>query len=137
MIKKETTVRVRYYETDQMGVTHHANYIKFFEVGRSEFMREIGFPYSKMEEEGCMSPIMSIQIRYVRPSGYDDTLTIQTEVRALPTDYAMFYQDIYNEKGKLVAGGTVKLTFINAETRKREQAPKRLLEALKSLGVTE
>jgi len=133
MIKTETTVRVRYYETDQMGITHHANYIKYFEVGRSEFMRAIGFPYSKMEEEGCMSPIMSIQIRYVRPTRYDDTLTIKTEVRELPTptNYAMFYQNIYNEKGKLVAGGSVKLGFINAKTRKRELAPSQLIEAFK------
>jgi len=130
-LKKETSVRVRYYETDQMGVVHHANYIKFFEVGRSQFMQDIGFPYSEMEKEGCMSPIMSVQIRYVRPSYYDEILTIHTEVRALPTDSSMFFQTIYNEKGKLVAGGTVKVAFIDSENRKRMQAPERLMKAIK------
>lgn len=135
MINTKSKLVVRYYETDQMGVTHHSNYLRYFEVGRSDFMRDIGYPYSTMEEDGCMSPIMSITIRYVRPSGYEDLLTIETEMRELPesTDqHAVFYQNIYNEKGKLVAGGTVKVAFINSSTKKREQIPARLMEAMNS-----
>ncbi len=135
MIRTETSVIVRYYETDQMGLTHHSNYIRYFEVGRSHFMNEIGYPYGLMEEEGCLSPIMSITIRYVRPSYFDEELTIRTEVRELPEDFAVFYQDIYNSKGKLVAGGTVKVAFLDAATKKRAKAPTNLILASKKHWV--
>lgn len=130
MIKHDCKVRVRYCETDQMGYTHHSTYINYFEHGRSELLRYINHPYAEMEKYGVMSPIMSIQIRYVRPTKYDDEVTIHTEIRQLPDDFAVFHQEIYNEKGKLICGGAVKLTFVDGATRKRVKAPAQMLEAM-------
>ena len=79
----ETRVRVRYAETDQMGVVYHANYLVWFEVGRVELMREMGVTYRKMEEEGAMIPVVEVTARYMASARYDDVLIVRTFVAGL------------------------------------------------------
>lgn len=127
----QTHVRVRYGETDQMGYLYHGNYAQYFEIGRIDALRSLEMSYREMEEElRVMMPVMSLNMRFVRPALYDDYLTVTTELRKLPQKDITFYTEIKNAKGKLINGGSVKLCFIDADTKKRVDAPKKLVERL-------
>ena len=76
----ETTLRVRYAETDQMAVVYHSNYIIWFEVGRTEMLRQLGLSYREMEEDGMVLPVVEVKCRYKHPARYDDEITIRTWV---------------------------------------------------------
>lgn len=120
----EFQIRVRYGETDQMNVVYHANYITYFEVARTESIRELGFTYREMEALGVEMPVTEIIIRYLRPAHYDDLLTVKTQLRTLPEKHHIdFYQEIFNENGKLITSGKVTLFFLDKETKKRSKMP--------------
>ena len=124
MFTTEFKIRVRYGETDQMNVVYHANYITYFEVGRTEAIRELGFTYREMEAMGVEMPVTELNIRYLRPAHYDDLLTVKTQLRNLPGNHQIdFYQEILNEKGKLITSGKVTLFFLNKATKKRSIMP--------------
>lgn len=125
--------RVRYGEVDQMGYLYYGNYASYYEIGRVEMLRSLGLSYKKMEEEhGIMMPVMSLNTRFVRPAHYDELLTIATTLRKLPNKFITFHVEIFNEKNKLVNGGSVKLCFVNKETGKTMSAPDFLLKELDS-----
>jgi len=84
MIQSRAQVTVRYAETDMMGVVYHANYLPWFEVGRTTLLKEIGVPYRRLEEEGFRLPVLEVAARYIRPAVYDDTLEITSTVRERP-----------------------------------------------------
>jgi acyl-CoA thioester hydrolase len=131
MFVTETRIRVRYAETDQMGYLYYGNYAQYYEVGRAEAIRTLGLSYKEMEEKiGVMMPVMSLQMRFVRPAHYDELLTVRTTLRHLPTDTITFYMEIFNEKKKLVNGGSVKLCFVEKATNKTVPPPQYLMEKL-------
>ena len=76
MLKTEYKIEVRYYETDQMGIVHHSNYIRYFECGRSDLLKQIGLPLEKIEESGIMLPVLSVECRYRVPARLGDVLTV-------------------------------------------------------------
>jgi acyl-CoA thioester hydrolase len=124
--------RVRYGETDQMGYLYYGNYAQYYEIGRVEMLRSLGLTYKAMEEElGVMMPVLSLQMRYVRPAYYDELLTIRTALRRIPDQFITFHVEIYNEKNKLVNGGSVKLCFVDKESNKTIDAPVYLIEKLR------
>jgi acyl-CoA thioester hydrolase len=131
MLQHQTTVRVRYAETDQMGYVYHGTYVQYFEVGRVEALRDLGLSYKKMEEEGVMMPVVSLSQRFVRPALYDEVLTITTILRELPDRFITFHYEIHNEEKKLVNGGKVTLCFLDAVSRKSMAVPDFLLERIK------
>lgn len=132
MFIHETQIRVRYGETDQMSYLYYGNYAQYYEVGRAEAIRSLGISYKQMESEyGIMMPVMSLQMRFVRPALYDELLTVRTQLRHLPVDTITFYMEIYNEKKKLVNGGSVKLCFVDMKTGKTVPPPQYLIEKLK------
>jgi acyl-CoA thioester hydrolase len=131
MFIHETQVRVRYGETDPMGYLYYGNYAQYYEVGRAEAIRSLGLSYRDMEAKyGIMMPVMSLQMRYVRPALYDELVTVRTTLRHLPTDTITFYMEIFNEKKKLVNGGSVKLCFVEMATNKTIPTPQYLVDAL-------
>ncbi len=132
MLNHETTIRVRYGETDQMGYLYYGAYALYYEVGRAEAIRSIGLTYKDMElTYGIFMPVMSFQIRFVRPAFYDEELTVKTQMRHLPTRTMTFYHEIFNEQHKLLNGGSVRLGFVEAASRRSVDAPGYLLEKLK------
>ncbi|MGL6268809.1 MAG: acyl-CoA thioesterase [Chitinophagaceae bacterium] len=138
MFTSEFKIRVRYGETDQMNVVYHANYITYFEVGRTEAIRELGFTYREMEDMGVEMPVTEIMIRYLRSAQYDDILTIKTQLRTLPDNHHIdFYQEIFNEKGKLITSGKVTLFFLDKSTKKRSKMPEVLREKMSAFFVSE
>ncbi|MCH2083267.1 MAG: acyl-CoA thioesterase [Saprospiraceae bacterium] len=124
--------RVRYGETDQMGYLYYGNYAQYYEIGRVEMLRSVGLTYKSMEEEhGILMPVMTLEMRFVRPAHYDELLTIRTSLRELPGKTIVFHVEIFNEKMKLVNGGRVKLCFVDTNTNKSIDAPTYLVEKLR------
>lgn len=124
MIVSETKIRVYYEDTDQMGVVYYGNYARYYEIGRTEMIRELGFTYRQMEEMNIMLPARSLKINYLKSAYYDDLLTIRTIVDTLPKVKFPIKTEIYNEKGELINSGEVVLVFFNAKTNKPCAAPK-------------
>ncbi|MBW6463950.1 MAG: acyl-CoA thioesterase [Firmicutes bacterium] len=110
----ETSIRVRYVETDQMGVAYHANYLVWFEVGRTEMMREIGLPYIEFEKSGLMLPVLKAYCEYKHAAHYDDQLIINTRLSDLQKVRLTFDYEIRRES-KLLARGYTEHAFINQE----------------------
>lgn len=132
MFTAETQVRVRYAETDQMNVVYHGNYAQYFEVGRAEAIRQLGFTYKELEKTGIIMPIVEWHAKFIRPAHYDELLTVKTALRELPADHRIeFHQEVYNEKGRLLTSGKVVLYFLSADTMEKTSMPDVLLNKLK------
>lgn len=101
----ETNVEVRYQETDQMGVVYHANYLVWFEIGRTTFMKEVGFPYYRMEEEGIVAPVLDIQVQYKKPLTYGQVANVKTWVKEYNGVKITYEYEITNENGELAVTG--------------------------------
>lgn len=99
-------IRVRYQETDQMGVVYHANYLNWFEIGRTELIREMGMPYRTLEAKGLLLPVTEAELRFLQPARYDDSITILTQVAEFSTLRLRFANEIYRNDELLVSGGT-------------------------------
>lgn len=132
MLTTHYNKRVRYGETDQMGYLYYGNYAAYYEIGRVEMLRSIGLTYKAMEEEQhVMMPVMTLNMRFVRPARYDELLTIATTLRKLPDKEITFHVEIRNEDNQLVNGGSVKLCFVNSQTNETVPAPEFLLDKLR------
>jgi acyl-CoA thioester hydrolase len=125
-------LRVRYGETDQMGYLYYGRYADYYEVGRVETIRSLGLRYRDLEEQhGIWLPVVSLQMRFVRPAYYDELLTVHTEIRQLPDTHTVFHTEIFNEAQQLVNAGVVRLCFFNADEKRVVPAPELLLEKLR------
>jgi acyl-CoA thioester hydrolase len=123
MFTHETTQRVRYAETDQMGVVYYGHYAQYFEVGRAEAIRHLGLTYREIEEAGVLMPVTELQVTYIRPARYDDLLSIRTILPEMPDARILFQHEIRNEAGKLLASGKVQLAFVDRDTLRSTRAP--------------
>jgi acyl-CoA thioester hydrolase len=127
MFVAEYDIRVRYADTDQMNVVYHANYATYFEIGRTEAIRTLGITYREMEDMGIEMPVTEIDMRFLRPARYDDLIKVRTSLRHLPDNHRIeFYQEIFNDKGKLITSGKVTLYFLDKATKKRAVMPEAL-----------
>ena len=131
MFITETKLRVRYAETDQMGVVYHSNYFPWFETARAESIRQLGFTYADMEKMGIIMPVIEVQCRYLRPALYDDLLTIKVILKELPVHHKIeFHHEVLNEKGEILASAKIILYFMESKTMKRTTMPDQLLQKL-------
>ena len=129
MFTSSTQIRVRYAETDQMGVVYHSNYLQYFEVARAESIRNLGFTYADMEKQGVMMPVVEVKCKYIRPALYDNLLTVTANIHEVPTHHKIiFNQEVYNEDHQLLVTGTVCLYFLDKKTLKKINIPPFLLE---------
>ena len=137
MYTSETTVRVRYAETDAMGVVYHGNYAPYFEVARVESIRQLGFSYKDMEKVGIIMPVIEWHAKFLRPAHYDDLLTVKTILKELPSDHRIeFFQEVYNETGKQLTLGRVVLYFMNATSMEKTTMPDFLKKKLEPFFIT-
>ena len=143
-IQSETQIEVRYYETDQMGIVHHSNYIRYFECGRHQFLIDVGLPIMELEKHGIMMPVVSVNARYHTPARMGDVLRVVSRVEKEPmarievlTD--IYNQngltDIYNQNGDLVCDGLVVLGFIHSDNRRPTRIPAALLEVFRKADM--
>ena len=137
MYTSEMTVRVRYAETDAMGIVYHGNYAPYFEVARVESIRQLGYSYKDMEKAGVIMPVIEWHAKFLRPAHYDDLLTVKTILKELPTDHRIeFFQEVYNEAGKQLTLGRVVLYFMNAASMEKTTMPSFLKEKLEPFFIT-
>lgn len=131
MYISETTVRVRYAETDKMGYVYYGNYTQYYEVGRVEALRALGTSYKEMEDNGVMLPVYTCNLKYLKPALYDDLLVIKTTIKELPTLKISFDYEIFNQNNELLNIGSTTLVFINISTNKPCRAPESFMEKIK------
>jgi acyl-CoA thioester hydrolase len=132
MLVSETNLRVRYAETDKMGVVYYGNYPQYYEVGRVECLRRLGTSYKALEENGFYMPVASMNICYHKPAFYDDNLRIRTTVKEMPGVRMDFFYEIFNEKDELLNTGETTLVFMSEETHRPSRPPSWFLELLKA-----
>ena len=125
-----TSIRVRYGETDQMGVVYHGNYATYFEVARTEWLRSLGVTYKNMEDSGIMLPVISLSFNFIKSAKYDDLLTISVFLKKSPLVKIEFDYEIVNQNKEKISTGNSVLAFINMETNKPTKCPDYILEKL-------
>nr|WP_315200931.1 thioesterase family protein [uncultured Flavobacterium sp.] len=125
-------IRVRYSETDQMGVVYHGNYIPYFEIGRVEWLRNKGISYKSMEESGIGLPIVNMNINYKKSAVYDELLTVHTVFKSQTSVKIEFDCAIYNEAKELLTTAQFLLVFVSLKTGKPIAPPDYILELLKT-----
>ena len=126
----DTHIRVEYHHTDQMGIVHHSNYVKFFEFARTEWLRAVGLTYAEMERRGVMMPIVEVQVKYRQPAYYDELIRVRAIVEEMPMARMTFKYEIYGEDDRPIATGLTTLGFIDSVTRRPQRVPSWLLEVL-------
>lgn len=130
MKKSSTKTRVRYSETDQMGVVYHGNYAQFFEMGRTEWLRYLGVTYKDMEMNGIILPVVSLNLTFIKSALYDDILTIHTYLKKEPMVKIEFNYEIKNQLDELICTGNSVLAFIDTKNMKPTRCPDYLLKGL-------
>lgn len=131
MIRKSISrIRVRYGETDQMGVVHHGKYANYFEVARIEWLGKFGVSYKELEESGVMLPVYEMKLKYRKPAYFDDLLEVEVVLREQPTARIAFDYIIKNESGEVLTLGETTLVFTDTKTMRPMRCPHHILEAL-------
>ena len=125
-------IKVRYCETDQMGLVHHGSYINYFEEARIAWISNLGFSYSEMEKSGIILPVSKLNVSYLRPAHFDDDLLVSVEIAELPKSRLIFDYTIKKEGEVIVTGNTV-LAFLNKKTKKPVKCPDYMLEKVTPL----
>lgn len=133
MYSFETSIRVRYSETDQMGFVYYGVYSEYLEVGRVELLRSVGISYKELEELGFALPVVSLNINYKKPAYYDDIIIITTIIKQLPDRKITFFYETRNQKGELLNTADTVLVFINKQSNKVCNVPEFVLNKLKDI----
>jgi acyl-CoA thioester hydrolase len=127
----ESRLRVRYKETDQMGIAHHANYIVWFEIGRTDYCRAVGFPYNEIEARGFILVVTDIQCRYRIPFRYDDEVVIRTSVAELASRSITFGYELFRGD-TMHASGTSSHMWLDEKSRKPVRADEEVMRAFEA-----
>jgi acyl-CoA thioester hydrolase len=127
----ETSIRVRYAETDQMGYVYYGNYATYYEVTRVEALRSLGISYKILEENGVLMPVLENWSKYIRPAKYDDLLTIKLILKEMPAMRITFEYEVFNEDKKLINLGSTTLVFLDKSSGKPIQVPDVVQDVLK------
>ncbi|MDO5602278.1 MAG: thioesterase family protein [Oscillospiraceae bacterium] len=117
-MKTKTKITVRYAETDQMGIAHHSVYAVWFEAARTEFMREMGFPYAELEKMGILAPLLELHVKYGRPARYEDELLIETRLIKVTHTKLLFAYRVYDAKSeRLLSQGSTLHGIVGKDLR--------------------
>ncbi|GAA4278550.1 acyl-CoA thioesterase [Aquimarina mytili] len=131
-ITSETTLKVRYSETDQMGVVHHGNYAQYLELARIDWLSRLGISYKSMEANGIMLPVYTLDFKFNKSAFFDDELTVKTLLRKIPTARIIFDYEIFNGDRELLTTASSTLVFVDSKTRKPISCPSYLIEKIKN-----
>lgn len=130
MYQSETTVRVRYGETDQMGYVYYGYYATYYEVARVEAFRKLGVSYREIEAMGIIMPVLENHSKFLTAGKYDELLTIVTTIQEKPTAKIAFHYDIFNEANQLIHQGHTVLAFVDQKTGRPCRPPQAMVEVL-------
>lgn len=126
-----TYVKVRYAETDQMGVVYHGNYAQYLELARIEWLDDLGISYKKMEETGVMLPVYELNLKYLKSAKFDDVLRIETRLSGRPNVKIEFDYQIYNQDNELLTEAHTVLVFMDVDRKRPIKCPEYVLDKLK------
>ena len=129
MLQGSTEIRVRYAETDMMGIAYHGSYLPWLEIGRTELLRTNGFPYARLEADGYRLPVLEVGVSYLRPARYDDVIRVETTLRDKPIVRIRLDYRIFRGEALLATGRTVH-AFIN-EANEPVRPPAAFAEAVR------
>lgn len=130
MYQSETTVRVRYGETDQMGYVYYGIYAMYYEVARVESLRQLGLTYREIEAMGVIMPVLENKSRFIAPGRYDEALRIVTTLREKPGVRIKFEYEIFNSENELIHQGETLLAFVDKATNRPRRPPEAMLKVL-------
>lgn len=130
MYVNSTSLRVRYAETDQMGVVYNGNYPQYFEVARTEALRSLGLTYRSMEEKGILLPVRKMEIHFKKPARYDDLIEIETIIRERPSRQLVFHHRILNEDKEVLTTARLELVFLDHQSQRPCQPPEEFLAVI-------
>jgi acyl-CoA thioester hydrolase len=126
----ETKLRVRYAETDKMGVVYHSNFVIWFEVGRVELLRQLGFQYSEMEaEDNCHIPVVDLRVRYKAPAQYDDEIVVRTEIKNVRSSLLHFSYEIFRDGNRMLLATGETMHIIVNKKLERTALPEKYMQA--------
>lgn len=128
----EIQIRVRYGETDQMGVVHHGNYALYLEMARIEWLRKLGISYKEMEKDGIALPVVSLSINFKKSAYYDDLIKVKTQLKKKPTAMVEFDYEISNDLGEILSTANTVLAFVDINKNRPTRPPKYFLDKLNS-----
>ncbi|RKE95061.1 acyl-CoA thioesterase [Ichthyenterobacterium magnum] len=126
----EINIRIRYGETDQMGIVYHGNYVQYFEIGRTEWLRKMGLSYKEMENQGIMLPVISLLINYKKSARYDDLIKVKTQLKKMPSARIEFDYEITNENDEILTTGNSVLVFMDVNKNRPTRCPQYILDKL-------
>ena len=138
MYISKSTIRVKYADVDAMGVVYHGNYAQFFEAGRAEAFRNLGYTYKNFEADGFSLPVVEMKTRFLKPAKYDDLITITTIIKTFPSRKLTIFTELYNELGELITNAEISFIFVKSTNMSLISAPEKfkaiLLPFFKKLG---
>ena len=123
-------IRIRYGETDQMGIVYHGNYPQYLEMGRIEWLRSLGISYKSMEESGIMLPVISLSLNYKKSAFYDDIIEVETQLKKQPLASIEFDYIIRNQNDEILTTANTVLAFVDMKTNRPTRCPKYILDKL-------
>lgn len=130
MKSHKTSIRVRYGETDQMGVVHHGNYALYLELARTDWLREFGASYKEMEASGVMLPVISMHLNYKKSAYYDEVIEVKTQLKNLSGVRIEFDYEITNQAGEVLVEANTVLAFVDMKTKRPMRAPQYIVDAI-------
>ncbi|MDQ3393501.1 MAG: acyl-CoA thioesterase [Bacteroidota bacterium] len=135
MYTYSTEVRVRYAETDQMGFVYHGNYLMYYEIARTESLRNLGIAYKELEAAGIMLPVLDFYCKFYKPARYDDVLTVKVSIPQFPGVKIHFTYEIFNQHQELINTGNTILVFLSKDSEKPVRLPEQLKKVLEPYYV--
>ncbi|MCU1333756.1 MAG: 4-hydroxybenzoyl-CoA thioesterase [Candidatus Angelobacter sp.] len=130
----ETRLRVRNAETDKMGVVYHSNFVIWFEVGRVELLRQLGFQYKEMEsEDKCHIPVVDLRVRYKAPAQYDDEIVVRTQIKNVRSSLLHFSYEIFRESDRTLLATGETMHIIVDNKLERTALPEKYMQAFNGL----
>lgn len=131
MYEHRVNLRVRYAETDKMGYCYYGNYATYFEVARVEALRDLGFPYKELEDQGVLLPVVEYSIKYLKPAFYDEMLTVVVKIEEIPSVKIKFTYETFNSKDEKLNFGNTVLVFLDQKSGKPQKSPEELINKLR------
>lgn len=130
MLTNEISFRIRYGETDQMGVVYHGNYAQYLEMGRISWLRSLDLSYKEMEASGVMLPVVSLDIKFIKPALFDDMVTVRTVLKKLPMVRIEFEYILTNQMNEILAEAKTVLAFMDSSKKRPIKCPEYILNKL-------
>ena len=129
-ISGETVLRVRYAETDRMGIVYHSNFVIWFEVGRVELLRQLGFQYSEMEQhDNCHIPVVDLRVRFKAPAQYDDEIVVRTELKNVRSSLLHFSYEVFRQSDRALLATGETMHIIVDDKFDRRPLPEKYMKA--------